>query len=234
MANMTFSKKSLYDFIKSNPSLQLQANFEFRWPLVFNENSFLIDTLEIPEVDSTQGYMYLDGYQIPVLGTPRFTNAIRLSFWAEEPFFKKYELLFNELKSQKTLNAINQDSSAYLIPVSTEETHSIANNDKKSLRLYDTKLKQISVDEHNASSQALVHINLTIAFGAFDVFEQKISNSNSRDSYLASSEWDYAQSEIVNALNSALNFEFTDARRSLSDAQATISRAGIFKIRSLI
>lgn len=195
---MTFSNKSLYDFIQSNPSLQLQANFEFRWPLIFNENSFLVDTLEIPEVDSTQGYMYLDGYQLPVLGTPRFTNTIRLSFWAEEPFISKYILLFNELIGQ-TL----EGSEAYIIPRSTPASRFDANSyPMMTLHLYDVKLKQIQTDEHSAASQALVHTNLTLVFGAYDITEAGSTNRvNSNEYMLKSSIWDVIQQ------NSALSFQ---------------------------
>lgn len=170
MANLSFTKKGLYDFLQSNPSLQLQANFEFRWPLVFNDDSFLIDTLEVPEVDSTQGYMYLDGYQLPVLGTPRFTNAIRISFWVKEPFIETYEPLFNELFGQEL-----EGSEAFIIPCSTDKYMKKESGKLKTLHLYDVKLKQMTTDEHSAASQALVHINLTLAFGAFNITEE---NSN--------------------------------------------------------
>lgn len=188
MANMTFSNKSLYDFIKSNPSLQLQANFEFRWPLVFKDNSFLVDTLEIPEIDSTQGYMYLDGYQLPVLGTPRFTNTIRLSFWAEEPFMNKYGILFTELLDQQM-----DGEDSYIIPRSTPATKSLANlKNVQTLHLYDTRLKQITTDEHSASSQALVHVNLTLVFAAYDITMTNADirmNTSSLNDYSASA-WD--------------------------------------------
>lgn len=185
---MNFSSKSFFDFIKSNPSLQLQANFEFRWPILFEENSFLIDTLEIPEIDSTQGYIYLDGYQLPVLGTPRFTNTIRVSFWAKEEFFNHYEILFKELLEQK-LEQSSQSSDAFILPCkSTDEflgyrsilPDSFINwaqgaSQTKVLRLYNARLKQITSDEHNSSSQTLMHINLTLVF---DFFKLEDNNFN--------------------------------------------------------
>lgn len=231
MANMIFTKKSLNDFIKSNPSLQLQANFEFRWPVVFDKNSFLIDTLEVPEIDSTQGYRYLDGYQIPVLGTPRFTNTIRVSFWAEEPFLKKYFELFNELVKHETLG--KEKSEAYIIPVSTEKIHSLEVDefDKKALCLYDTKLKQITVDEHSSSSQALVHINLTIVFGAFDIVDRKLNNSNSRLENLASNEWDYAEKMYADTLYSVFSGNWDQAQKSYSEAVNATKRANTYENR---
>ena len=185
---MTFSNKSLYDFIQSNPSLQLQANFEFRWPLVFKDNSFLVDTLEVPEIDSTQGYMYLDGYQLPVLGTPRFTNTLRVSMWAEEPFMNKYGILFTELLNQQM-----DGEDSYIIPRSTPATKSLANlKNVHTLHLYDTRLKQITTDEHSASSQALVHVNLTLVFAAYDITMANADirmNTSSLNDYSASA-WD--------------------------------------------
>ena len=170
---MTFNNTTLYDFINSNPSLQLQSNFEFRWPLVFNEDSFLVDTLEIPEIDSTQGYMYLDGYQLPVLSTPRFTNTIRLSFWAPEPFMNRYGVLFDELLAQRM-----DGKDAYIIPRSTPTSKVLANvRNVYTLHLYDTRLKQLTTDEHSSASEALVHINMTLVFGAYDI---TIANSTIR------------------------------------------------------
>ena len=207
---MNFSSKSFFDFIKSNPSLQLQANFEFRWPLAFEENSYLIDTLEIPEIDSTQGYMYLDGYQIPVLGTPRFTNTIRVSFWAKEPFLNNgdsgYEIFFKELIKQR-ISQQQGKSEAYIIPCSTPP-HTDRMRAIKTFHFYDVKLKQITVDEHSASSQALVHINLTLTFGAFDItFENKtVQNgmaSNDIDDTEDRKEKNSADSVIVAMVNNA-------------------------------
>ena len=184
---LDFSIKGFHDFLKSGSSLQLQSNFEFRWPLLFDKNSFLIDTLEVPEIDSTQGYMYLDGYQIPVLSTPRFTNTIRVSFWAEEPFLETYKPLFNELTTQEKFNGLyikNQTdfnkNKAYIIPISTEEINPSNKNSveyqDKAICLYDTRLKQITVDEHSASSQALMHINLTITFAIFNIVDITLQN----------------------------------------------------------
>ena len=228
---MTFTKKSLYDFIQSNPSLQLQANFEFRWPILFNDNSFLIDTLEVPEIDSTQGYRYLDGYQIPVLGTPRFTNVIRISFWAKEPFFEKYIELFNELTTQQTLS--QEKSEAYIIPVSTEKVHSLETNEfeNKVICLYDTKLKQITVDEHSSSSQALMHVNITIAFGAFMVTDKKLNNSKARLGNLASSEWDYAQKSFADSYGSFFSGDWDRVQKSYSEAASAIGRAANLKLQ---
>ena len=195
---MTFSNKSLYDFINSNPSLQLQANFEFRWPIIFNDNSFLIDTLEIPEIDSTQGYMYLDGYQLPILGTPRFTNSIRLSFWAQEPFLGKYGILFNELIEQKLDKQRRSD--AFIIPRNTPESKAFVNsNNVLTLHLYDVKLKQITSDEHSSSSEALVHINLTLVFGAYDITmaNNDIKMNTNYLSVYSSTAWDLFQKKCA-------------------------------------
>ena len=74
---MIYNQNSLYQFLKADKSYQNQASFEFRYPTLFDKESFLIDQVDFPHLEKTVGYTWLDGFQIPVHSIAKFGNEIR-------------------------------------------------------------------------------------------------------------------------------------------------------------
>lgn len=99
---MNFSSNSLYNFITSSTyTFQSQAEFEFRYPVLFNENSFKIDQLSFPTIDTHVGNVYINGYEIPVHSMPKFEHEINFTMYVEEEFLLgEYGLIFSTILSE--------------------------------------------------------------------------------------------------------------------------------------
>lgn len=96
---MGFGRKNVYDFLLSRTTFQLQSNFEFRYPKLFDDNSFLIDQINMPQLSTKVGMVYLDGLQIPVHSAPEFgDNELTFTMYVPEKFLEgPYGIIFQTI-----------------------------------------------------------------------------------------------------------------------------------------
>ena len=81
------SVQNLTNFLNKNISYQQSAMFEFRYDGLFNKESFLIEQLNFPTLKTNTGYVWLDGYKIPVHSTAEFGNSFTFTMYIDEDMF---------------------------------------------------------------------------------------------------------------------------------------------------
>lgn len=164
-------RQSFYNFLKNNSyAYQNQAMFEFRYPVLFEEDSFMIDQLNFPKLDTNIGNVYLDGYKIPVHSTALFDNEITFTMYVDERDLRKngkYFQIFNSiLEPEHFLKGIKQSSGiATIIPISTTfETYEAGGKDEndRTIILYNALIKSISL-QGGFSSNSIATLKYDIA-----------------------------------------------------------------------
>ena len=171
---INFSRKKLYDFVTSDISFQSQALFEFRYPALFDDNSFVIDQLDFPKFDTNIGEIWIDGYSIPVHSVPKFDTELTFSMYAKEDFLtNEYAWIFNSIYDPghdigqfhgeaTTRNPIE----AYIIPLKEPYNNTIKPVD--TLVLYNALIKSISLSGgFSANAQALLKFDVALTFSYF-------------------------------------------------------------------
>jgi hypothetical protein len=171
---------NLHEFLNSDKIYQLNSRFEFRYPILFDDNSFLIDQIVFPKIEANIGNIWIDGFAIPVHSTAKFDNDITFTMYVPEHFLQyEYNWIFNSFLSdkhsiidnfveQKTGNSIN-DFNAYLIPLSSEYIKPPVKSDF-SIELYNAKIKSISMPGgFSANSQALAKFDIALSYSFFEI-----------------------------------------------------------------
>ena len=188
--------KSLYDFVTQDVSLQTQSNFEFRYPILFKEDSFLINQIDWPNVELNQGNVYIDGYAIPVFSSPKYGTEIKFSMYVPEPFFTKYTEIFNAIINKSDNITENDNNSvryyaeqlfsspyAEIIPLNPEISRTMTGDFvtslfksnsllPSSLKLVNARIKSLSMNSgFTANSIALAMFDVTMTFSYFEITE---------------------------------------------------------------
>lgn len=112
MSGIQFNDRKLYDFLNdSRKPYQSQAMFEFRYPKLFDDNSFLIEQVNFPKIDTNTGYVYIDGYEIEIHSTPKFDKEVSFSMYVEEGFLEsndgKYKYIFDNITNINSITGSN-------------------------------------------------------------------------------------------------------------------------------
>ncbi len=174
------SIKSIYDFLNqdSKTGYQSQSMFEFRYPILFEDDSFLIDQLDYPKLDTNVGYIYLDGYKIPVHSTGSFDNEIRFSMYVRESdldYNGKYYKIFHSLitDDKHIFDDKHQTEviKAKITPLSYSETGDSLVNDinAKTIILYNAMIKSASMQGgFSSNSIALTKFDVTMTYAFFE------------------------------------------------------------------
>lgn len=178
------SKKTLYQFLRNEISYQNQALFEFRYPVLFDEDSFMIDQLNFPKLDTNMGYIYLDGYRIPVHSTGLFDNEISFSLYVNENdlhYNGKYFKIFNSILDKNhelPYNEFTQNTNtitpiiAYITPLSTsinmESSDLKSDTNNRTILLYNALIKSIGLQGgFSSNSTALAKFDVTMTYSFF-------------------------------------------------------------------
>jgi len=188
------SIKKLYDFLVKPIDFQIQSMFEFRYPVLFDDDSFLIEQLNFPQLEANTGNVYLDGYQIPVHSTGKFgNNEITFTMYVEEKDFYispspggskspgKYFKIFNALLSNdhKIIDSLtgtyNSAPAAKIIPLSAkrveEDAYLNMNVNNKTMVLYNALIKSISLSGgFSANATTLSKFDVTMTFSYMEHF----------------------------------------------------------------
>lgn len=185
---MSISK--LYDFLSKPIAFQQQAMFEFYYPFLFEENSFLIEQLNFPQVTTNTGFVYLDGYKIPVHSTADFGNEITFTMYAEENDFsqangKYFDIIESFLNKDHNIylsthnsQILNSPLIAKIYPLPSNydfyKTKPIKRDDTKAILLYNALIKTISLSGGFASNSiTLSKYDVTLTYSFIDFPERK-------------------------------------------------------------
>ena len=183
------SSQALHKFLSdvhSHGVLQNQAMYEFRYPILFENDSFLIEQVNFPKLDTNVGYIYLDGYRIPVHSAGQFDNEISFTMYAEESNFLPEGKYFKVFDSILDINhklvpfdiskSIDSAYTAKIIPLSTKYNAGERNSmDSKSvIVLYNALIKSITLSGgFSSNSQALAKFDVTVTYAFFDNYFNK-------------------------------------------------------------
>lgn len=177
-----FSRKSLYEFITNGIAYQNQAAFEFRYPALFDDNSFLIDQLDFPRLDTNVGNIWIDGFAIPVHAMPKFDTELKFVMYVKEDFLKnEYSWIFKTILSEKRdIGEFHGEATtekpleAYIIPL--KHTYKNTRKTSDTLVLYNALIKSIALSGgFSANSQALLKFDVSLTFSYF----KKVAKSQS-------------------------------------------------------
>lgn len=195
MVNRDNMIQNLTTFLKDRDRhgvLQLQAMFEFRYPVLFGNDSFLIEQINFPKVDTNVGNVYLDGYKIPVHSTAQFDNEISFTMYVDERDFKydgRYFSVFRTLLdpthrlygndnyiTQLITDALQSENStrnAKIIPLSGKYINDEKQRDTeemdKTIVLYNALIKSIVLSGgFSYNSQALAKFDVVMTYSFMD------------------------------------------------------------------
>lgn len=201
-----FSRKSLYDFVVSDIAYQNQASFEFRYPSLFDDNSFLIDQLDFPRLDTNVGNIWIDGYAIPVHSIPKFDTEMKFVMYVKEDFLKnEYSWIFKTILSEThDIGEFYGDTNtekpieAYIIPL--KHTYKNTRKTVDTLVLYNALIKSISLSGgFSANSQALLKFDVSLTFSYF----KKVAKNGAVTSMSESLETSSTPSVLSDVVNAA-------------------------------
>lgn len=176
---ISFSRRKLYDFIASDISFQSQAMFEFRYPALFEDNSFLIEQLNFPKIDTQIGDVWVDGFAIPVHSVPKFDTELSFTMYAKEDFLtNEYAWVFNsicdpehDIGKFQGETTTNRPIEAYIIPL--KEPYKNTTTKVNTLVLYNALIKTISLSGgFTANTQALLKFDVALTFSYFKIEEK--------------------------------------------------------------
>lgn len=172
--------------------LQLQAMFEFRYPVLFGKDSFLIEQINFPKVDTNVGNVYLDGYKIPVHSTAQFDNEISFTMYVDERDFRYNGRYFSVFKTildpthrlfgnDDYITQLNSDATAIqseystrtasIIPISGTYTNGFRDTEgtQKTIKLYNALIKSIVLSGgFSYNSQALAKFDVVMTYAFMD------------------------------------------------------------------
>lgn len=191
------SRNSLFQFLTKPINFQIQSMFEFRYPVLFDDDSFLIDQLNFPQIEANTGLVYLDGYPIPVHSTGKFgNNEITFSMYVEEEDFSlgrkgagKYYKIFNSLLSQDhtlidDVRSGITDSAlvAKIIPVSAQVNGEAGYYDldvnNRTTILYNALIKSMSLSGgFSSNSQTLAKFDVSMTFSFMEHYYRRFEIS---------------------------------------------------------
>ena len=190
-------KKSLFHFLTEDISFQNQAWFEFRYPVLFKEDSFMIESLNFPKVEANVGNIYLDGYKIPVHSTGAFDNEISFSMYVDERDLRwdgKYFRIFNSLlnndhkliaSTRNKYESIWLDDAlvAKIIPLSGaiggEDGYFDAAINDRTIILYNALIKSISIAGGFVSnSTTLAKFDVSMTYSFFEHYDKRFESSD--------------------------------------------------------
>lgn len=196
------SINSLHQFVTNSITYQNQAMFEFRYPVLFEDDSFLIEQLNFPKVDSNVGYVYLDGYKFPVHSTALFDNEITFTMYVDEQYLLpsgKYYKIFNALLADDHVfnDITDKVYEAKIYPLSTniEEylhdgpaSHLFQLSPKREVVLKNALIKSISMAggfSSNSTALAKFDVVMTYAYLHHDKSLEKVEQMVKKvDSFL--------------------------------------------------
>lgn len=181
---------NLYTFLKNSKfNYQKQAEFEFRYPVLFHDNSFKIEQLSFPIIDTNIGYAYINGYQIPVHSTPKFDNEISFTMYVEENFLLgEYKAIFDTIIDEThdiTLSSFNKNIQrriygnnalleAYIFPTIPDNKEKI----NSGLVLENALFKSISMaGGFSANSIALSKFDIKMTYSRFYIVRKPIQKT---------------------------------------------------------
>lgn len=174
--------QKLHEFLSSGLTFQKQAMFEFRYPTLFDEESFLIDQLGFPKLDTTIGYAYVDGLQIPVHSTVKPDNEITFAMYVEEEFLKdggKFASIFAMLLDEDHRENFNCNAgdiiNAYIFPLKTPKYGEKQSDNFDCLTLCNAIIKSIALNGgFSANSSTLIKFDVTLSFSYIQKSNRKM------------------------------------------------------------